>query len=208
LMSMVWFLNVIDPQYHIAVLVLLIVVWFACWLVGRVPPYAESHARFRVTATGIAICVVAGVISFKYFGPTKHLLPWQPYSEAVFEANLSEGKVVMIEFTARWCPTCQTNMRFAIDRPEVAKLVKQHEITTLLADWTDTSPNSANSNAIRRKVHELESNSIPLLAIYGSDRSSPPIVLRDMITQQQLIDALEKAAKGNTAGAKQVGALR
>jgi suppressor for copper-sensitivity B len=199
LLSMVWFLNVIDSQYHIAVLVLLIVVWFGCWLIGRVPVYAEGHTRFRVGVTAIAICLVAGVGSFKYFGPTEHLLPWQIYSEAALETNRSQGRVVLVEFTARWCPTCQTNMRFAIERPMVAKLVERHQIATLLADWTDTSPTSESSSSIRRKVHELNSNSIPLLAIYPADPAAPPIVLRDVITQQQLLEAIEQAVRTDTA---------
>jgi thiol:disulfide interchange protein len=199
LLSMVWFLNVIDSQYHIAVLVLLIVVWFGCWLIGRVPAYAERHLRFRVGVTAIAVCVIAGFGSFKYFGPTEHLLPWQTYSAAALETNRSQGRVVLVEFTARWCPTCQTNMRFAIERPMVAKLVERHQIVTLLADWTDTSPTSESANAIRSKVHELNSNSIPLLAIYPADPAAPPIVLRDMITQQQLLEAIEQAARTDTA---------
>ncbi|MFO0941090.1 MAG: thioredoxin family protein [Pirellulales bacterium] len=199
LLSMVWFLNIIDSQYHIAMLVSLIGVWFGCWIVGRLPAYAETQHRVRIWATVIAGCAVFGLASFKFFGPVTHYLPWQPYSEAALNDFRAQGKPVMIEFTARWCPTCQTNMRLAIDRPEIAKLVKQHDITTLLADWTDASPNSPNSKAIRKKVHELESNSIPLLAVYPADPKASPIILRDVITQSQLIQAIEQATSSSKA---------
>lgn len=205
LLSMVWFLNVIDAAYHIAVLVVLIAVWFACWIVGRLPVYAERHTRFRVTITAIAVCTVTGIASFKYLGTAEKLLPWQPYSEAALELHRSQGKVVMIDFTARWCLTCQANMRLAIERPEVAKMVARHQVVTLLADWTDTSTDSINANEIRRKVHELESNSIPLLAIYPADRTARPIVLRDMITQRQLLQALERAVPVQSAKVATLG---
>ncbi len=197
LLSMIWFLNIIDAQFHIAMFVTLIGVWFGCWIIGRLPAYAETQHRIRVWAAVIAGCVVFGLVSFKFFGPVTHYLPWQPYSESALAELRAQGKPVMIEFTARWCPTCQTNMRLAIDRPEVAKLVKQLDMSTLLADWTDTSPNSANSAAIRKKVQELESNSIPLLAIYPADSSASPIVLRDVITQSQVIEAIQDATRSN-----------
>ncbi len=193
LLSMIWFLNVIDSQYHIAMLVLLVGVWFGCWVLGRVPVYAESHFKIRIWATVITGCVIVGLVSFRYLGPVKHHLPWQPYSEVALEKHRASGKVVMIEFTARWCPTCQTNMRFAIDRPDVAKLVQQHGVVTLLADWTDNSTSSINSKAIRKKVQELQSNSIPLLAIYPPEPNAQPIILRDVITQSQLLEAIQKA---------------
>lgn len=199
LLSMIWFLNIIDSQYHIAMLVTLIGIWFGCWVLGRMPAYAETQHRIRIWSTVFAGCVVFGLASFKYFGPTNHYLPWQPYSEAALNDLRTQGKPVMIEFTARWCPTCQTNMRLAIDRPEIAKLVKQHNISTLLADWTDTSPNSPSATAIRKKVQELESNSIPLLAIYPADPNASPIILRDVITQSQLIRSIEQAMSPSTA---------
>lgn len=202
LLSMIWFLNVIDPQYHIAMLVLLIGVWFGCWVLGRVPVYAESHFRIRIWATVITGCIIVGLISFRYLGPVKHLLPWEPYSEVALEEHRSNGKAVMIEFTARWCPTCQTNMRFAIDRPEVAKLVQQHGVVTLLADWTDNSTSSSNSKAIRKKVQELQSNSIPLLAIYPPEPNAQPIILRDVITQSQLLEAIQQACSNDSSDLK------
>lgn len=199
LLSMVWFMNVLDSQYHIAMLVTLIGVWFGCWVIGRVPSYAESHQKFRMWATVVCGCSIFGLASFKYFGPVTHYLPWQPYSESALNELRNQGKPVMIEFTARWCATCQTNMRLAIDRPEVAKVMKDCDVVPLLADWTDTSPTSASSIAIRKKVQELESNSIPLLAIYPADRHAPPIILRDVITQTQLINALQQATENRTA---------
>jgi thiol:disulfide interchange protein len=109
------------------------------------------------------------------------------------QENRAAGKVVMIEFTARWCLTCQYNMRSAIDRPEVAKVVKENGVVPLLADWSDPS------EEIESKLRELDSNSIPLLAIYPADPQAQPILLRDVITQAQLIEALEEAGSSQSA---------
>jgi thiol:disulfide interchange protein len=193
LLSVVYFLSVIDPDYRIATLSLLIAIWFGCWLIGRVPAYAESRRLYASWITAAAVCCVAGYISFTQFGPIKHHLPWRQYTETALQENRAAGKVVMIEFTARWCLTCQYNMRSAIDRPEVAKVVKENGVVPLLADWSDPS------EEIESKLRELDSNSIPLLAIYPADPQAQPILLRDVITQAQLIEALEEAGSSQSA---------
>lgn len=192
LLTVVYMIQIVNPDYRIATLILLIVVWFACWLIGRVPPYSETYQIRRAWGIGLGTIAVGAFISFTVFGPIKHLLPWEPYNEAQLAEYRREGKTVMVEFTARWCLTCQANMRYAIDRKDVAELCKQNNVITMLADKSDPSP------AIDKKLQELGSNSIPLLAIYPPD--AEPIVLRDTITQSQLLGALEQAGPSRTEG--------
>jgi len=66
-------------------------------------------------------------------------------------------------------------------------LVDENGVVPLLADFSDGSPE------IQNKLVELDSLSIPLLAIYPADPSAPPIILRDTITESQLIEALKEA---------------
>lgn len=187
LFTVVYFVAMIAPDYRIATMTLLIVVWFACWLIGRVPAYAESYRLRSAWAAGAALTVVGAMGAFTTLGPVKHDLPWMPYNEASLATHRSAGKTVMVEFTARWCLTCQANMKFAIDRPKVAKLVDQNGVIPLLADWSEPS------DEIMNKLRELDSLSIPLLAIYPADPSAPPIILRDAITESQLLRALKEA---------------
>lgn len=194
LLTVVYFIAVISPDYRIAALTLLIAVWFGCWLIGRVPVYAERRRKVAGWVTALSVCLAIGALSFTFLGPVKHYLPWQEYSEKTLAENRANGNVVMIDFTARWCATCQLNLYAAIDRPAVAELVKQNNVVPLLADWSDKG------DEIAQKLRELDSNSIPLLAIYPSDPEAEPILLRDVITQGQLIEALQMAgpSKGVT----------
>jgi suppressor for copper-sensitivity B len=187
LLTVVYFIAMIAPDYRVATLTLLIVVWFACWMIGRVPAYAEAYRIRSVWLTGVGICVAGTVLSFMLLGPVKHDVPWIPYNEAALAQHRSEGKTVMIEFTARWCLTCQSNMKFAIDRPRVANLVDENGVVPLLADWSEPS------DEIFSKIKELNSLSIPLLAIYPADPTLEPIILRDAITETQLLEALKAA---------------
>ena len=192
LLTVVYIVQIVNPDYRIATLILLIAAWFACWIIGRVPPYSERRQIFKAWGIGLSTVALMGFISFMYFGPIKHYLPWENYNEAQLDKYRSEGKTVMVEFTARWCPTCQTNMRFAIDRSKVRDICKQNNVITMLADMSESS------SAIDKKLEDLGSKSIPLLAIYPP--GAEPIVLRDAITQSQLLSALEEAGPSRADG--------
>jgi thiol:disulfide interchange protein len=73
----------------------------------------------------------------------------------------------------------------AIETENVASLIKQNKVVPLIADWTDQSPE------IKRKLAELKSASIPVLAIYPPD--SEPIILRDTLVESTVITALKQA---------------
>ena len=93
----------------------------------------------------------------------------------------------MVDFTANWCLNCQLNTKFAIEKPEVAQLVKANEVIPMLADWTEPS------DEIKLKLEELQSNSIPLMAIYPASPNAEPILLRDLLTKSQIVSALKEA---------------
>ncbi len=192
LLTAVFFVASIDNAHRIATLVLLIVVWFACWLIGKAPAYDRKKV-FVSWAFGIATVGLGAFVSFATFGPLKSDLDWIPYSEPALAKYRAEGRTVMLDFTANWCLNCQINTRVAIDKENVARLVDQNEVITMLADWTDRS------DEIRSKLDELQSNSIPLLAIYPPDPQAPPILLRDLLTESDVIEALEEAGPSQEA---------
>ena len=78
---------------------------------------------------------------------------------------------------------------FAIDTPKVKALVEKNGVVPMVADWTDESAQ------IKAKLDELQSRSIPLLVIYPAGRPQDVIVLRDLVTEGQVLEALEKAGR-------------
>ncbi len=187
LATVVWLLSSIHPNYFIATLSLLFGIWFACWWIGRTSLTAPAPVRQTAWIGGIGVAILIGVGAFHFLTPGKSLLPWQPYSRAALAAARAEGKTVLVDFTAQWCLTCKTNSKLAINREKVRQRVAENGVVTLLADWTDRN------DSIKEALRTLGSQSIPLLAIYPADESREVILLPDLLTQQNVLDALDEA---------------
>lgn len=194
--TVVYLFTTIDRDYFIATLTLLIGIWFGCWLIGRIPYSAGTTRRVGTWTGAVAAGSVIGLAAFTLLVPQDKLLPWQPYSATTLAQAQAEGKTVMVDFTAEWCLTCKYNLATAINTRRVQEVVERHGVVPLLADWTDRS------SEIKQALAELDSNSIPLLAIFPADRPNEPIVLRDLVVQSQVVKALEEAGPSRgTAGA-------
>ncbi len=193
LLTVVYFTASIDTDRRIATLSTLIAVWFGCWLIGKVPAYADWNLKVKAWASAITVGVVWGMLSFTYLGPSSSELPWQPYSPERLATLREQGKTVMVDFTANWCINCQMNTKLSIEKPRIASLIEKNDIVPLLADWTDRS------ELIREQLRRLGSKSIPLLAIYPADPNAEPIILRDTFTESTLLKALNEAGPSQSS---------
>jgi thiol:disulfide interchange protein len=193
LATVVYLMAITGQKYFIPTFALLVGLWFACWLIGRVPEYAGTG---KVVSTwGVATLVIVAVAygSFTLLSPVRELYEWKPYNQQTLAALQKEGKTVMLDFTADWCATCRWNFRTAINTSRVKEVVEQNGVVSVKADWTDFS------EEIQQKLRELESNSIPLLAIFPAGKPDEPILLRDAVVESQVIAALEKAGPSRAA---------
>jgi thiol:disulfide interchange protein len=197
LATVVFLFSTINEAYFLPTLSLLFAIWFACWLVGHTPVYAPLRARAAAWIGGILIASAVGYLAFK---PAQESpLPWQPYTPQALAVARAQGKTVLVDFTADWCLTCKSNLKFAINKDEVKQLVEQNDVVTLLADWTDENPD------IEQALLQLNSRSIPLLAIYPADPKREVIVLRDVVTKSGLLDALAEAGPSLTTNVARAG---
>jgi len=193
--TVVFLFTFLARDYIVPTFGMLVGLWAACWWIGRVPLTAEFGRKISAWIQGAAVAAGAGFISFALLLPHDALLPWQPFSVGALSKLRSEGKTVMVDFTADWCLTCKTNLKFAINTPGVLDVIKSNDVVPLLADWTD------GSQEIKDMLSTLQSNSIPVVAIFPGDRPNEAIVLRDLITQSRLLDALKQAGPSQSAAA-------
>jgi len=187
LLSVVVLVSGFLDEDRMAMLSSLIFVWFGCWLVGRTPAWSEVGVKIRGWGMATAVAVLGTLGSFYYLQPSQNQLAWQPYEESKLDALVADGKTVMIDFTANWCQNCKVNLMTAIETKKVKQLVESERIVPMVADLTNYPP------ALKAKLSELNSIAIPLLAIYSGGDAKKPIILRDLITESQLLEALKKA---------------
>ncbi|MEM6692784.1 MAG: cytochrome c biogenesis protein CcdA, partial [Planctomycetota bacterium] len=174
-----YFFYQFSDENKLPVFITLIGVWFGCWLVGLVPIYADVKKRLAGWGAGIAAATAISVTAFSSLNAPA-TLNWVDYDELSLSRYQEDGKTVLVDFSAKWCVNCLVNLETAIDTEPTAELIEQLGVVSMYADWTNQDEH------ISEKLNELESNSIPLLAIYPADRPDEPIILRDLVTQSQV----------------------
>ncbi len=193
LATVAFFFNQFSDDHKVPVFVTLIAVWFGCWIIGKVPNWADIEKRLMAWVSGVGIAALIGFLAFQYLGaepesePGVKAIAWVQYDEAALDQYQAEGRTVLIDFTAKWCVNCIVNYNVAINTEATRKVIEELDAVPMLADWTDRN------DEIKAKLAELESRSIPVLAIYPGANPNQPIVLRDLVSQTDVVNALKKA---------------
>ncbi len=189
LATVAFFFAQFQDEQKLPVFVSIIGVWFGCWIIGQVPAWAELPKRLMAWSGGIIAAALISIAAFHYLIPGPKVLAWEDYSESRLVQLQSEGKTVLLDFSAKWCANCIYNYQVAINTEETRKLVDRLDAVAMYADYTDFDIE------IQQKLEELQSRSIPLLAIYPGRAPNQPIILRDIVTQRAVLDALEQAGQ-------------
>jgi thiol:disulfide interchange protein DsbD len=184
--------------------VFLVVVGLAAWIFGE---FVQRGSRNRVAATIVALLLLAGgyvVAIEQHLGwrmpiqessatanaPTvaPKGVAWQKWSpEAVTEARAA-GRPVVIDFTAKWCPTCNTIVKPAFENASVQSKLKEINAVALVADYTRFS------NDITAELSRFSRAAVPLVVVYPRNSAEPPVAF-DLVTSGSLLDALTQAAR-------------
>jgi thiol:disulfide interchange protein len=182
--------------------IFLVLVALAAWIYGE---FVQSGISRWIG--GLAVVVILG-LAFAYVlegqlawrkpiattaTTTKPAEPgaiaWEKWSpEAVTRAR-SEGRPVLVDFTADWCLICQANKKFAIEVPQVRDRLKAINAVALIGDYT-LMPDDISAELTR-----YGRAGVPLVLVYPKSSSAPPLVLPSALTSGIVLDALDKAAK-------------
>jgi thiol:disulfide interchange protein len=188
--TVVFLFTFLDHDYFVPTFALLVGIWAACWWIGRAQQ-ATGAAGFGRWLQAAALTAAVGSAAFAFLGPVKSVLPWEPFSRARLAELRESGATVLVDFSADWCMTCKLNLATAIETNRVKAAIDANRVVPLLADWTEESPE------IKSMLETLQSRSIPVLAIFPAGPSNEPprepIVLRDLITESQVLEAIKQA---------------
>jgi len=115
---------------------------------------------------------------------------WQKWSPEAIQKAQADGKVILVDFTAKWCTTCNAFVKPAVDNEDVRKKLEAVNGVALLADNTDYPP------VIIAELKKFHSDAaVPLVLVYPRGVDQPPVVLPTIPTRKDVLDALDQAAK-------------
>lgn len=204
--TVVFLFTFLDHDYFLPTFALLVGIWAACWWIGKAQDTALGAVSFGRWVQAATIATVIGSLAFAFLGPVKSILPWEPFSRARLAELQKSGATVLVDFSADWCMTCKLNLATAIETTRVKAAIEANRVVPLLADWTEESPE------IKSMLETLQSRSIPVLAVFPAGGANEPlrdpIILRDLITESQVLQALEQAGPSRpTIGTIRAAAL-
>jgi len=99
------------------------------------------------------------------------------------------GKVVLVDFTADWCLTCQVNKKTSLEISAVREKLKVLAAVALLADYTHTP------DEITAELTRFHRAGVPLVLVYPKAATAAPLVLPEVLTPGLVLNALETAVK-------------
>lgn len=204
LATAVWLLSISFAHYGEKAIwlgVFLVILSMCVWMFG------EYYQKNRKTTPGVIVPLIILLAGYYYtleyemdwrhpiasntasVKHSKYGINWLPWSPEAVQKARSEGKVILVDFTADWCLTCQANMKTSIDIPEVSKKLKEIGALAFLADYT------RGDERISAELRKYNRAGVPLVIVYPADTNKPPIVLPELLTPSIVLEALENASR-------------
>ncbi|HZP61184.1 MAG TPA: thioredoxin family protein, partial [Opitutaceae bacterium] len=177
-----YFIWILVPQVqddaHLNIILGLSLIAMAAWLYGRLTAPGSKPARARAGVLGGALLLGLGC----WLGWPQPLgrppvnssnapeVTWDPWSAERVAQLRADHRIIYVDFTARWCATCQTNKKIVFHDGQVLKTFHDEKIATLRADWTNADP------AITAELAKYGRSAVPFDLVYLPDQPEPKIL--------------------------------
>ena len=195
--TVIWLVWVLAQAYGAtlvaALLAGLLLLAVAGWFLGRWPA--------RRWAVAVAVLVVLAAIAAEVRGARAAETAvyksgqaslqtgsggWQSWTPEAERTARTSGKLVLVDYTASWCLSCQVNERIAFGQPEVRQALAAQNAVLLRADWTQ------HDDAITQSLTQLGRSGVPTYVIYAPGASAGHL-LPEVLTPSVVLDALATA---------------
>lgn len=179
---MCWVMEaMLDEGRFLMLLFGLVFTAFGCWLYGMAQKSALSAPRrLRVLSACALLALAAGVWISRPARPAG--LEWEPWSPERAAQLRREGRPVYVDFTARWCATCQVNKRVYAN-PRVIALLEDRDVALLRADWTKYDQRI--TDVLRREFNKA---AVPVTVLYRPGEPAayvfPELLTAGMVAEQ------------------------
>ncbi|HYF36653.1 MAG TPA: thioredoxin family protein, partial [Prosthecobacter sp.] len=189
---LVWVLTgMIEGQRLLFLLFGLVAVGLSCWIYGRwFLPHKTRRARMIALAMALIVAasgVWAGWPQVEKGSPpggsvTEGGLTWEAWSPERVAELRAANTPVYIDYTAKWCLTCQVNKRVYKD-PGLQKLIAEKKVVLLKADWTNED------ERISKALSALGKAAVPVNVLYVPGKPEP-VILPELLSVENVSAAL------------------
>ncbi|MDB5911272.1 MAG: hypothetical protein JWP34_5389 [Massilia sp.] len=159
----------------------------AVFLIAKTFTFARS-ATPRMVSAVIALLLVGGT-----FAAVRWIVAqpyaWAPYSQEALQTARKQNRVVVVEFTAAWCTTCQYVEANALHDKLVVDAVKQKNVEMLRVDLTSRS---AKGWPTLKELSPVAA--IPYTVVYGPGLGEPQ-KLAGIYSAKDLTQAIDRAGR-------------
>jgi len=170
-----------------------VLVAMATWLYGRFGQAWGKPGKQLFGRVAAALLFVVGL----YIGWPKeavaaqtvageYQVTWEKWSPEAIAAAQAAGKYVYVDFTARWCATCQTNKAAVFHSDEVLSELKKKDVVLLRGDWTNRDPK------ITAELARWNRSAVPFNLIYAPGKTSP-VLLPELLTPGKVLQGFAEA---------------
>lgn len=164
------------PDGVVALLLIFVAVGFAI--------LASRWGRAWTIAAVLALGITAALVWRPLIGAERQeLLASEPWSATRVAELRSEGRAVLVNFTAAWCVTCKVNEVAALT-PRVANAFTETDTAYLVGDWTNRDA------AIAAELAAHGRAGVPLYLYYPADGGAPR-VLPQVLSETLVLQTIE-----------------
>ena len=172
----------------------LVLIALGVWFYGRYNAPGTKPAKVRFGTITAALVFAVGVwtgwpedIASKTAAAQAAGAPevvWEKWSPETVTKLRAEGNTIYVDFTARWCATCQTNKKIVFHSDAVLRAFAAKKIVTLRADWTNKDP------AITSELAKYQRSAVPFNVIWQPGKTEP-VILPELLTPSIVLDAVK-----------------
>jgi thiol:disulfide interchange protein DsbD len=163
----------------------LVLVAMGVWAYGRWNAPGASPGRMRFGMLACLVLLATGAWAGWPMAAAPTDIVWDKWSTEAVEKLRSENRIVYVDFTARWCATCQANKRLVFHSEDVLRAFRERHIATLRGDWTSKDP------LITAELAKYHRAAVPFNVIWSPGRADP-IILPELLTPSAVLDAIPK----------------
>jgi thiol:disulfide interchange protein DsbD len=163
----------------------LVLIAMGIWVYGRWRAPGASPGRARFGLVGGAVLLGLGAWTGWPQPPAPTDVLWEPWSAERVAQLRAEGRPVYVDFTARWCATCQANKKLVFGSAEVRRVLAEKKFATLRGDWTNRDPK------ITAELARWGRSAVPFDLVYLPGRPEP-LPLPELLTAGVVLAAVRK----------------